>query len=137
MPSQKVTEHPTLVTPAGPDLVYVIDDVAGTPTGKKITLDSFFSQIPSNTAVNGTFSVSGNTTLSGANTKIDYDLNVSGTATFNVVKTSSNGVIITNSLTPANSSVTGIPTGKLFWDANYLYVRVSNTTIKRVALSAF
>ena len=123
MADSKISALPALVTPSGVDLLLIIDDPLGTPVSKAISLNNLFSHISSNT------SISGNTIFTGANntfTKV---------TAHDVV--SANGVVFTNSLTPANSSVSTIPTGKVFFDANFLYVKVSAGVIKRLALSSF
>ena len=55
-------------------------------------------------------------------------LNLFGNSTVNVAITS---------ISPANSTVTVVKKGTVFYDLNYLYVAVENNTIKRVALSLF
>ncbi len=134
MPSRKVTELETMITPSGRDLLYIIDDVAGTPTGKQISLNVLFGNVTVNTSISGTFTVSGKSTF--ANTLIDK-LTVATSATFGPTTIQSNGVVITTKLTPANSTVSAITTGKFFYDDNYLYIKVANNTIKRAALSSF
>lgn len=140
MASKKVTELTTLTIPAGVDLLLVIDDPNGSPVSKKISINQLFGNIPANTSITAKLTVSGNTTLGGANTHITSNVNIAGAQlTAKKIVSTSNGVVITNSFTPANSSV-GIPTipvGKIFWDSGFLYVKVANTTIKRIALSSF
>lgn len=136
MPSRKVTELETLVTPTGIDVLYVVDDPNGTPTSKKITIDQLFEQIPSNTSINGTFEVANTATFLGPTT-FSANVTVEGKMSVGVLATNSNGIIITNQFTPANSSLSSVETGKIFFDANYLYIKVSNTVIKRAALTSF
>jgi hypothetical protein len=73
--------------------------------------------------------------------------NTSNTATTKVVNTAillgnSTALIAANTFqlkeksTPANSTIT-ISQGRLWFDADYLYVATSNNTVKRVALSSF
>jgi hypothetical protein len=73
--------------------------------------------------------------------------NTSNTATTKVVNTAillgnSTALIAANTFqlkeksTPANSTIT-ITQGRLWFDADYLYVATSNNTVKRVALSSF
>ena len=134
MPSRKVTELETLLTPNGLDVIYIIDDVAGTPTGKQMSLNVLFGSVTVNTSISATLTVAGKTTL--ANTLVEK-LTVSGPSVFGQTTVQSNGIVITTQLTPANSSVEAITTGKIFYDENYLYIKTANTIIKRVALSSF
>lgn len=48
----------------------------------------------------------------------------------------SNTLIMSNKSTPANSTIT-ITQGTMFFDADYLYVAVSNNSLKRVSLTGF
>lgn len=45
-------------------------------------------------------------------------------------------VMIKDNSTPANSSIT-VAQGKIWADANYIYVATANNTVKRVSLSSF
>ena len=47
MADKKITALTELTTPVGADLIHVIDDPAGTPVNKKITLDTVFNNMPS------------------------------------------------------------------------------------------
>jgi MinD-like ATPase involved in chromosome partitioning or flagellar assembly len=47
-----------------------------------------------------------------------------------------NNFIITNNTTPSNSSIT-ITKGKMFYDANYLYLSTANNTLRRIPLDTF
>lgn len=51
MADTKLTALTALTTPTGADLIYIVDDVAGTPTSKKITLTSFFAGIDTATKI--------------------------------------------------------------------------------------
>ena len=117
MADQKVSELPTLATAAGEDLIYVVDDPNGTPVSKKISLNSLLGSVPANT----TFAQ---------------------TATFNNKVTVANGFVTlsTAKSVTSNNATTVLGAGSqgsIFWDENFLYVAVSNTQIKRVALSVF
>ena len=43
MATKKITELTNLATPAGADILAIVDDVAGTPTTKKVTVDNLLS----------------------------------------------------------------------------------------------
>lgn len=134
----KISELQSLTDPQGRDFLWIGDKPSNsnTSTGKNITLKTLFGNVPANTSITGTLVVSGNTNFSGANS------NFSGTTSTINLRTNgltvqSNGIVIKNELTPANSSVSTITTGKIFFDSNYLYVKVSNTVIKRLSLQSF
>lgn len=59
-------------------------------------------------------------------------------ATANALFSNVDGIVITKSLTPANSyAVNSVATQTVWVDSNYIYVKTSNTEVKRVALSLF
>jgi len=137
MPSKKISELQTLSVPAGEDLLLIIDDPSGSPQSKKITLRSLIAQLPSNTTFKGTTTMQGNVYVQSSNTYITANVNISGITKVNSFTTSNNKITIAGSFTPANSTVTGYKTGTIAWDSSYLYIRTSNTTFKRTALSSF
>lgn len=103
MADRKVTELPELTSAQGSDVLYIIEDVSGSPTSKKITIDNLFADVSSNTVFNGTL-------------------------TFK------------DEQTPTSNDATSLgqgAQGRIFFDQSYLYIAVSNTEIKRVALEAF
>ena len=117
MADQKVTELANLTAAASEDVFYVVDDPTGTPVSKKITAKNLFGAVPANT----TFT---------------------HFTTFNNKVTAANGVVtLATPTTPtSNNATTDLGAGmqgSIFWDSDYLYVAVSNTQIKRVALSLF
>ncbi len=117
MADQKVTELANHTAAASEDVLYIVDDPSGTPVSKKITAKSLFGSVPANT----TFT---------------------HFTTFNNKVTAANGVMtLAKPTTPtSNNATTDLGAGmqgSIFWDSDYLYVAVSNTQIKRVALSVF
>jgi hypothetical protein len=117
MADQKVSELPSHTLPASEDQFYIVDDPTGTPVSKKISAKTLFGSVPANT-------------------------NFTHFATFNNKVTAANGVItLAKATTPGSNNATTVlgagMQGSIFWDSNYLYVAVSNTEIKRVALSVF
>ena len=117
MADQKVTELANLTAAASEDVFYVVDDPTGTPASKKITAKNLFGSVPANT----TFT---------------------HFTTFNNKVTAANGVVtLASSTTVGSNNATTVlgagMQGSIFWDSDYLYVAVSNTEIKRVALSVF
>ncbi len=121
----KVSELTAATSVAGEDLLMVVDNPANTSSieTKRITVNNFFSSLGVTSGNNISANISGNllsiaTTSNGSFTKVKFN-------TF---------------ATPANSSYVNstftITTGDMFVDNTYIYVAISNTTIKRVALSA-
>ena len=146
MADKKVTQLTTLATPNDEDLLLLVDDPNGTPVSKKITVKSMFGSIPSNTAISGSLTVSSNATFSGGNTVFSSNVVVTGTLRPSSFIVNANKVTINTSISVGSNNATtvlGAPVtdrphdGTIFWDANFLYVAVSNTVIKRAALSTF
>ena len=115
MADQKITQFATMTVYSGEDILTFVDDPNGTPVNKKGTVQNFLANLPANTSITGTLTVSGNTTISSDHVTVD-----------------------TAALVVSNNATTQLGAGKqgsIFWDINYLYVAVSNTVIRRVALS--
>jgi len=106
MATKKVSELTALTAPASEDLLLIVDDPSGAAASKKITVGNLFGNCSSNV------------TLS------------------NTAVLSANAVVVRNSQTPANSTIT-VTKGTIFYDSDYLYVAVANNTLKRVTLSSF
>lgn len=49
--SKKVTELTALTSPAGEDLLLIVDDPSGTPTTKKVTVSNLFGNSTANVVV--------------------------------------------------------------------------------------
>ena len=139
MADRKITELTALTSPNQKDLLYVVDDPAGTPASKKISLYNLFGSVPANTSITGTLTVSGNTTVSGANSVFSANVNITST---NGPKIDAGYVTLASKTTVTSNNATtvlgqGGLQGSIFWDDDYLYIATSNTQIKRVALSVF
>ena len=131
MSDKKVSELPLYTLPKGDDLLLVVSDPNGVPTSKSMTLDTLFGSVTSNTNIPN---------LTVANSVVANNVTITNTVSANTITVNnatvnSNGIIITNALTPANSS-SPVTTGKIFYDSNYIYVSTP-AGIKRAALSSF
>lgn len=135
---KKVTQLPHLTVPDGNDRLYIIDNPTGTAVSKQITLDRVFGNVNSNTVLNRTLAVAGNTVFNGISTFANT-VNVSTRLNATDIRTTGNGIIIENKFTPGVSTLdnASYPMGKITFDTNYMYIKVANTTIKRIALSSF
>lgn len=134
----KITEYPSYSALTSSDLLLIVSNVNVDPASKKIKIKDFFGNISSNTSITSNFTLSGNFTVSG-NT---YTVNSSSVAFNKIVtdnlKINSDGFIISQKSTPPNSGVSEPGTeGKISFDENYLYVKTSNNSIKRIELSSF
>ena len=146
MADKKVTQLTALTSPNDEDLLLIVDDPNGTPVSKSITVKTFLGALPSNTSITGDLTVSANGSYTGSNVNFTSNVVVTGKATITQAVVASDRFTIKTSKTPSNNNATtalGSPTsdrpwdGTLFWSNNYLYVAISNTVIKRVALSVF
>lgn len=113
--TKKVTELDPLSTAANTDMLYIVDDPAGTPLSKNITVKALFeSNVTSNVAIVGS-------------------LNAVNYAVANVVVSNYSG-------TP--SSNTDVPSGfedhigAMWTDGTNLYVVTANNEVKKAALSS-
>lgn len=137
MADKKVSQLTSLTTPAAEDLLLIIDDPSGTPVSKQITVKNLAGNLP-NTAISGTLTVSANTTLNGSNTVVSANVNLTSSRGPQIsarwIKIAPSTGSISNN---ATTELGGGQQGAILIDSDYMYVAVSNTVIKRVALSTF
>ena len=110
----KVSALTSLSAASADDLLLVVDDPAGTPTSKKITVKGLLeSNATSNVAVNGSLVAVG--------------------------KAVANVITVNYSSTPANSTAvpSGFGTGSMWTDGSYIYVVTGASAIKRVAIATW
>ncbi len=136
MADKKITQLTALTAPANTDLLLIVDDPSGSPVSKKIELGDIFGETAQTVFQTINISASGNTVVGGDIVKITPTtrLEVQGLGDFNYDE-----IRIRTAQTPAssNNEALGWGVGTISWDANYLYIAVNSTTIKRVALSTF
>lgn len=129
MADKKVSELVALATPASGDLLLIIDDPGGTPVSKKISLKTLFGAVPANTVFAARVTAQANVSITGSNTNITANLNSTGLTSVTTLK-------LLEKSTPANSTIT-IKQGRMWFDANYIYVAVANNVVKRANLNSF
>lgn len=136
MADKKITQLTALTAPANTDLILIVDDPSGTPVSKKVELGDIFGETAQTAFQKIDITASGNATVGGAIVKITPTtrFEVEGLADFN-----NDEIRIRTAQTPASSNNTalGWSVGTIAWDANYLYIAVNSSTIKRVALDTF
>tara|TARA_R110000803_G_scaffold185254_2_gene247610 strand:- start:55 stop:474 length:420 start_codon:yes stop_codon:yes gene_type:complete len=137
MADQKISQLTAMTVPTGVDLLVITDDPTGTPVSKSLSLETLFANIPSNTSIEGTLTVASNTVLNGSNTVVSSNVNFTSTRGPVI---SAPWIKLAKSVVSSNNAETqlgGGLEGSMFWDENYLYIAVSNTVVKRTALSTF
>jgi hypothetical protein len=139
MADKKVTQLTELTTTADSDLLYIVDDATGTPVSKKITVKNIFDTVPANTTITGRFVAAANTNFRGNRSVFNANVvfNSAPIANTNRVIVSNKVTVTSNNATTQFGSNDPVNQGSIFYDENFLYVAVSNTVIKRVALSTF
>ena len=104
MANKKITELTDLPSPAGADIMAIVDDVSGTPTTKKVTATNLMSLAPVQTVAGRTGTVTlSNTDISGLGTAALLD---SGTSNGNVVVLDGVGLPAVD-----GSQLTNLPSG--------------------------
>ena len=118
MSTKKITELTDLSSPAGADILPIVDDVAGTATTKKVTATNLMTLAPVQSVAGQTGTVTlSNTDISGLGTAATQDV---GTSNGNVVQLDSTGLPAVD-----GSQLTNLPSSPLF------YSIVSETTTAR------
>jgi uncharacterized protein (DUF342 family) len=136
MADKKVTQLAALTAPNKNDLLLVVDDPAGTPVSKKITIENLLGAttplevVAVNIDATGQYRISGNTVLIEADTGITANGDITVTGAVDAAELSVDAVTPSSS----NNLVQGWGVGRIGWDANYLYVAISSSQIARVAL---
>jgi hypothetical protein len=116
MTATKISGLTAATTMASGDLIPLVADPSGSPTTKKITLANFYS----NVVVTATY----------ANT-VTFNANVVSTSNL-----TASSLYITFRTTPGSANAT-VPSGKIWFDTNYIYVATATNVIKRVAITTF
>jgi hypothetical protein len=107
MATKKITELTNLATPVGADVLPIVDDVAGTPTTKKVTATNLMTLAPVQSVAGQTGTVTlSNTDISGLGTAATQDV---GTSASNVVQLDGTAKL------PAvdGSQLTNLPSGSV------------------------
>lgn len=113
MADSKVSQLPTLSTPAADDLLLVVDNVGVEPTSKKLTLGDLFARVPGPMVVNYDVTATGNTALNVTRTN---QLTVAG-----------DRLEIQQSYTPVTPvGSDGDKRGDWSYDVDYVYVCVND-----------
>jgi hypothetical protein len=106
--AKKISELQALTSPAGEDLLVIVDSPSSNATTKYVTLQNLLANNNANVTVSNSAVLSANT------------------------------LVIRKKQTPLSSTgELGITEGTFWYDANYLYIATANNTLKRVALSTF
>jgi hypothetical protein len=106
--AKKVSALTSLSAPSSDDLIYVVDDPAGTPTGKKATL------------------------------KATIEANMVGNVAFaNSVKTGYIITTVTTTPANATDVPVGYPVGSTWSDGSFIYVVTGASALKRVAIATW
>jgi len=101
MANKKLTDLNDLPSPAGADILAIVDDIAGTPTTKKVTATNLMSLAPVQSVAGRTGTVTlSNTDVSGLGTAATQDV---GTSNGNVVQLDATGLPVVD-----GSQLTGI-----------------------------
>ena len=102
MANKKITQLTDLPSPAGADILPIVDDVAGTPTTKKVTATNLMSLAPVQSVAGRTGTVTlSNTDISGLGTAATQDV---GTSNGNIVQLDATGLPAVN-----GSQLTNLP----------------------------
>lgn len=124
--AKKISELNAVTSLAGDDLLVVVDAPADSVNieTKKVTVNNLFGSLGISNGENISASISGNSLTIAIETAPEFTR-----------------VNFKEALTPANSSYANssytFKAGDMFYDANNLYIAVSNSEIKKVALSTF
>lgn len=120
MADKKISELIAITNLSSDDLLITVNDPAGTPESRKVTVGNLFGNVEAQATFKRNVTHSGNTVTHNANTI-------------------HNGQLVVSSSTPASNNTTteGRIVGSIWADGNYIYQAANTTCIKRAALSTF
>ena len=136
MADKKVTQLTALTAPANNDVLLIVDDPAGTPVSKKITVQDLLGNTSTLNVASVDIEAAGEYRLAGNTVLIEADSGITANGNVDVTGSLSATQVSVDSVTPSssNNTVQGWGVGRIGWDANYLYVAISSSKIARVAL---
>ena len=140
MADKRISGLPSLSSAAREDLLLVVDDPAGTPSNKKVTLTQFFSNVEPEIVFANTKVLDSSTNASvifkggvavNDSIKIDTDLTVNATATINVATMAA----INSNLQPATNATLDLGNTTFGWKNAYVGI-ISGDTSSNLLLAA-
>lgn len=127
MADRKTTELQPATSPQGADLLYLVQNVSGTPTSKSVTVTVLFGNINTNVQVNASNEVR----------HIDHFVSANNQVEFLAPVEIDDLTLTTVQAAPTNSNDITAPRGKIWFDSDYLYITTDTNFVKRVALTDF
>lgn len=128
---RKISGLPYTTTAVAADVLPIVKNLATTPANFIIKIEDLFGDIRTNvTLTQGIFT----SNTANINTLTSNTVN-----SVNVISTSitANNVKLTGRITPSSNTGAGIDTNSMFIDNDYIYIKVGENRLKRVALSDF
>ena len=125
MADKRISGLPSLSSAAREDLLLVVDDPAGTPSNKKVTLTQFFSNVEPEIVFANTKALGSSTNASvifkggvavNDSIKVDTDLTVNANATINVVTMTT----VTSDVAPGTNSSYNLGNSTFGWKNAYV-----------------
>jgi len=107
MADKKVSQLTAHTNLSGDDLLMVVNDPAGTPTSRKVSITNFFANVVPATVHKGVTTLRANTTISGTRLTISANSTMSGSLTLSgALKSSTSGTVLgTNGKLHANNTI--------------------------------
>ena len=140
MADKRISGLPSLSSAAREDLLLVVDDPAGTPSNKKVTLTQFFSNVEPEIVFANTKALGSSTNASvifkggvavNDSVKVDTDLTVNANATINVVTMTA----IHSNVQPGTNATHDLGNTTIGWKNAYVGI-ISGDTESNLLLAA-
>ena len=140
MADKRISGLPSLSSAAREDLLLVVDDPAGTPSNKKVTLTQFFSNVEPEIVFANTKALGSSTNASvifkggvavNDSVKVDTDLTVNANATINVVTMTA----IHSNVQPGTNATHDLGNTTIGWKNAYVGI-ISGDTSSNLLLAA-
>ncbi len=128
---RKLSQLPYTTVAVANDILPIVKNIGTTPANYIIKIEDLFDDIRTNVTVTQgllTANVANVTTLNS---------NTVNVTTVNTTNFTANTVKLTGRITPSANTGPGIDINTMFIDNDYLYIKVGENRLKRVALSDF
>ena len=132
-----VHDKPLVVLPQAEDEFYVSSPSGDTYVDMRTTREDFFANVNVLSVFNANMSLANNLSVRGNTAYFSANVTVEAEVTVRSLEVGNTYFTISGNVTPTDSSDIIGEQGSIGWDGLYIYVQVSNTIVKRSALSSF
>lgn len=133
----RVHDYELVLSPQANDEFYVSSPSANVYIDKKTTRRDLFANVITESVYNANVTYAADVDFTGNSVDITANVTIQALTNLRHLNVGNDYITISGNVTPVNSSVIFGEQGSIGWDGDFLYIQISNTVVKRVALSTF